>query len=647
MSKPDKENIISNYNNLKDKAENETASLRDTAVPRIFIGMATCCRAAGAVDTKNAFEEVLKESSVKADIIHVGCMGHCYSEPYVVIHNPGFPPICYYEVTPGKAKLLVKSFIEKGDPLFEYVLGAMEPNDMIPTIMDTPRFNKEKRIVMDLCGRIKPDDISDYISHDGYSGLAKTLTLEQDVIIDEVRKAGLRGRGGAGFPSAVKWNMVSSSDAEDKYVICNGDEGDPGAYMDRTILESNPHQLLEGLAICAYTVGAVKAVIYIRAEYPLAVEMIQTAVRQAEENGLLGKDILGSGFDLDVAIFQGSGAFVCGEETALIKSIEGRRGMPEYRPPYPAAEGLWGRPTIINNVKTLSYIPGIINNGGDEFSKIGSKTSPGTAVFSVVGNILHAGLVEVEMGTTIGSLILETCGGVPSQKKFKAVQIGGPSGGCLSEKFLDVPIDFDSLNEAGAMMGSGGMVVMDEDSCMVDVAKYFLEFTQDESCGKCSFCRIGTKHLLNILDRLTKGEGREGDLELLEDLSRDIKKGSLCSLGKTAPNPVLTSLKFFREEYEAHLKEKRCPAGKCRSLTAFYIDLEKCARGCDACVGSCPVEAIFTAKSRKKAIDQTMCVKCGECVSACPGEYDAVLKVSPPELAPVIERPAEERKEDS
>jgi NADH-quinone oxidoreductase subunit F len=361
---------------------------------------------------------------------------------------------------------------------------------------------------------------------------------------------------------------------------------------------------------------------------------------------LLGPDILGSGFSLEAAVFKGSGAFVCGEETALIKSIEGKRGMPDLRPPYPAQSGLYGKPTVINNVKTFSYIPYIIRNGSEEFRKIGSGGSPGTAIFSIVGNIVHPGLVEVPMGTSIRALIFDTCGGVPAPKRFKAVQIGGPSGGCLSGKFLDTPIDFDSLKEAGAMMGSGGMVVMDEDSCMVDVAKYFLEFTQDESCGKCTFCRIGTKQILNILERLTKGEGREGDLELLNDLSEDIANGSLCGLGKTAPNPVLTSLKYFREEYEAHLYQKRCPSGKCRALTAFYIDLEKCARGCDACVGSCPVEAIFTTKNRKKAVDQKLCVKCGECVAACPREYSAVFKVSPPELAPVIERPAETEKED-
>jgi NADH-quinone oxidoreductase subunit F len=423
-------------------------------------------------------------------------------------------------------------------------------------------------------------------------------------------------------------------------VICNADEGDPGAYMDRTILESNPHQVLEGMALCAYAVGSSEGILYVRAEYPLAVSILTKAMQQAEELGLLGRNILGTGFDFLVSIFQGSGAFVCGEETALIQSIEGFRGMPQHRPPYPVEKGLYGRPTVINNVKTFASIPPIVNHGAGWYRAIGTEKSPGTAIFSVVGDIVHPGLVEIPMGVDLRTLLFDVCGGVPNKKSFKAVQIGGPSGGCLPDQFLDTPIDFDSLAGAGAMMGSGGMVVMDEDTCMVDVARYFLDFTQKESCGKCTFCRIGTKQVLRILERITKGEGREGDLERLEQLSRDIKGGSLCGLGKTAPNPVITSLRYFRDEYEAHVKEKRCPSGMCRTLTAFYIDLEKCARGCDACVGSCPVEAIFTTRDRKKAVDQSLCVKCGECMVACPPEYRAVKRVSPPHLAPVIERPA-------
>jgi NADH-quinone oxidoreductase subunit F len=535
--------------------------------------------------------------------------------------------------------MLVKSFLEDGDPLFEHILGATEENELIPSVMDFPRFNQEERVVMEKCGHIDPEDIYDYIAEDGYSALVEALQLSPGEVISEVENSGLRGRGGAGFPTGKKWQLARRAKGEQKIIICNADEGDPGAYMDRTILESNPHQILEGMAICAYAVGAQKGIVYVRAEYPLAVKMVLEAVEQAKELGFLGRGILGSSFHLEIEVFQGSGAFVCGEETALIQSVEGKRGMPQSRPPYPAQKGLWGQPTVVNNVKTLASIPAVMSHGAAWYKGIGTEKSPGTAIFSVVGDVVHAGLVEIPMGIRLGTLIFDICGGVPNKKKFKAVQIGGPSGGCLPEDFLETPVDFDSLSEAGAMMGSGGMVVMDEDTCMVDVARYFLDFTQRESCGKCTFCRIGTHHLLNILKRITKGEGREGDLEQLDALSHDLRNGSLCGLGRTASNPVLTSLSYFRDEYEAHIREKRCPALMCRELTTYYIDLEKCARGCDACVGSCPVEAIFTTSDRKKAVDQKLCVKCGECRVACPPEYDAVRRVSPPELAPIIERP--------
>jgi NADH-quinone oxidoreductase subunit F len=433
--------------------------------------------------------------------------------------------------------------------------------------------------------------------------------------------------------------MALGAEQNDKIVICNADEGDPGAYMDRTLLESNPHQVLEGLMICALAVGAAEALFYVLAEYPLAVKTLRRAIRQANELNLLGKGILGSDFDLTVEIFEGSGAFVCGEETGLIHSVEGYRGMPRHRPPYPVKKGLDDRPTVINNVKTLALVPPIITRGPAWFRGIGTEGSPGTAVFSVVGDVVHPGLVEIPMGVTLRTLIFDICGGVPNHKGFRAVQIGGPSGGCLPESFLDTPIDFDSLTEAGAMMGSGGMVVMDEDTCVVNVSRYFLDFTQKESCGKCTFCRIGTRHMLSILERLTCGTAQEGDLELLSRLARDIKAGSLCGLGKTAPNPVLTSLRYFRDEYEAHLNEGRCPGMMCRPLTAFYIDLDACARGCDACAIVCPTDAIFTTSTRKKGIDQSLCVKCAECVVACPPEYDAVRKVSPASLAPIIQRP--------
>ncbi len=648
MNPASNEKIDQRFNTIREEAEKRRKAFTEAPVPKIHIGMATCGIASGALETKKAFEQALDERNIEARIHTVGCLGHCYAEPVVIIEHPdsGFPPIFYHEVTPGKAQMLVKLFLEGGDPRFEHVYGATEENDLIPSVMEFARFNQEKRVVMEKCGHIDPEDIYDYIASGGYSTLVKAIKLNPDEIISEVQRSGLRGRGGAGFLTGRKWDLAKNYSAQEKIVICNADEGDPGAYMDRTIIESNPHQVIEGMAICAYAVGAQKAVVYVRSEYPLAVKIVSKAVQQAEELGLLGKKILSSSFDLKIDVFQGSGAFVCGEETALIRSIEGFRGMPRHRPPYPVQKGLWNKPTIINNVKTLASVPPILNHGATWYREIGTENSPGTAIFSIVGDVVHAGLVEIPMGVSLRTLIFDICGGIPKNKKFKAVQIGGPSGGCLNEDFLDTPIDFDSLTEAGAMMGSGGMVVMDEDTCMVEVARYFLDFTQKESCGKCTFCRIGSYHLLKILERLTKGEGLEGDLKLLETLSKDIKIGSLCGLGKTAPNPVLTALKYFRDEYETHVKEKRCPALMCRALTAFYFDLDLCARGCDACATCCPVDAVFTTSNRKKGVDQELCVKCGECMVVCPPEYDAVRKVSPPHLAPIVEKPPEKKNED-
>jgi len=642
MKPINKENPRQLFDGIRLEADRRKEAFRLIPGPKIQIGMATCGVASGALDTKLAFEQALVERGIEAHVRTVGCVGHCYAEPVVVIDHPdsGFPPIFYHEVTPGKATMLVKLFIEGGDPRFEHVYGATVENDMIPSVMEFPRFNREKRVVMEKCGRIDPEEIYDYIAEGGYASLVKSLETAPEDLLREVTDSGLRGRGGAGFPTGRKWALAAESQGSGKVVICNADEGDPGAYMDRTLLESNPHQVLEGMAICAYAVGAQKGIVYVRAEYPLAVKIITQAIEQAKQLGLLGEGILGGSFNFEIEMFQGSGAFVCGEETGLIQSIEGYRGTPRHRPPYPVEKGLYGQPTVINNVKTLASIPPIIEKGAEWYREIGTENSPGTAIFSVVGDVVHPGLVEIPMGVTLRTLIFDICGGVPNKKGFKAVQIGGPSGGCLPDSFLDTPIDFDSLTEAGAMMGSGGMVVMDEDSCVVDVSHYFIDFTQKESCGKCTFCRIGTRHLLSILERITKGEGRDGDLAQLERLSEDIKSGSLCGLGKTAPNPVLTSLKYFRDEYEAHINEKRCPGMMCRTLMTYYIDLETCARGCDACVGCCPTEAVFTTSTRKKGIDQSLCVKCGECMVACPPEYDAVRKVSPPSLAPEIERPA-------
>ena len=612
-------------------------------LPKIEIGIATCGIAAGALETRSAFEQALSEFNIKAYIHPVGCIGHCYAEPLVKIHHPdsGFPPIFYHEVHPGKARMLVKQFLGGGDPCFEHIYGAAQTNDLIPSVSEFARFNREVRVVMENCGRINPEDMLEYIAAGGYEGLVSAMEMPPEEVIRKINESGLRGRGGAGFPAGIKWRMARDAPGTGKIVICNADEGDPGAYMDRTILESNPHQVLEGMAICAHAIGAQKGYIYVRAEYPLAVRIITRAISQAKESGLLGNTILGRALTFDIEVFQGSGAFVCGEETALIQSMEGYRGMPRCRPPYPVEKGFDDRPTVINNVKTLASAPAILMKGPEWYRSVGTEGSPGTAIFSVVGDVVHSGLVEIPMGITLRELIFDICGGIPKKKKFKAVQIGGPSGGCLPERFLDTPIDFDSLKQAGAMMGSGGMVVMDEDACIVDVARFFIDFTQNESCGKCTFCRIGTRHMLDILKRITEGKGKEEDLMLLQRLSENIRDGSLCGLGKTAPNPVLTSLRYFKEEYDAHILEGRCPGLRCRHLIAYYIDLDKCARGCDVCVGCCPTEAVFTTSTRKKGIDQERCVKCGECLTACPPDYNAVKKVSPAHLAPVIPRPAD------
>ena len=580
-------------------------------------------------------KEACKKEEVHARIVTVGCIGHCYAEPIVVISKQGYPPICYHHVTPPIASLLVKRFLKEDDPCFEFVLGALEENDLIPSIIDLPRFALEERLLLRYCGLIDPENINHYIGNGGYEALVKVLGISPEDVIMEIQKSGLRGRGGAGFPTGKKWKICYETPEVSKYVICNADEGDPGAFMDRAILESNPHQIIEGIIIAGYAVGASQAYIYIRDEYPLAVERLSGALKQAEEFKLVGDRILGSDFSFHIYIFKGSGAFVCGEETAMIQSIEGRRGMPSHRPPYPAIKGLRGKPTVINNVKTLSCIPYIISEGAEAFSSVGTETSTGTMVFSLVGKVNNQGLVEVPMGTTLRKMIFEVCSGIPYNKNFKAVQIGGPSGGCLPESLLDTPIEFDSLTDAGAMMGSGGMVVLDEDDCIVEVTRYFLEFTQRESCGKCTFCRIGTKQMLETLTAITRGEGEIGDIDFLERLAEDIKTGSLCNLGKTAPNPVLTSIRYFREEYEAHIIERKCPAFQCRSLIAFYIVPEKCAKACDACVGTCPVEAVFTGKKGKKVIDQDKCIKCGECIRACPPQYDAVIKLSPKDTVPV------------
>ncbi len=602
--------------------------------PVILVGAATCGRAAGALEVLQTFRDEVKKHDIDCPVIEVGCMGHCYAEPLAIISKPGSPPICYGYVNPVIAERLVKEYILGDNPCPEFVIAALEPNDMLPSFQDFPRARHEQKIILKNCGHIDPTRIEHYIAVGGYTALVKTLKTTPESIIDEIKKSGLRGRGGAGFPTGQKWEYCRDHSGRTKYIICNADEGDPGAFMDRSILESDPHSVIEGMIIAAYAIGARRGYIYVRAEYPLAVERIKIALDQAKKSTLLGSHILGSGFSFDITLFQGSGAFVCGEETALIASLEGRAGMPRHRPPYPPSKGLDGKPTVVNNVKTLAYVPRIINNGADWFRSIGTEESPGTAVFALAGKIVNTGLVEVPMGTTLRQIIFEVGSGIPKSRKFKAVQIGGPSGGCLPESVLDIPVDFDSLREAGAMMGSGGMVVLDEDDCMVEIARYFLEFTQRESCGKCTFCRLGTRQMLEVLTDFTQGKGSIADLDNLEQLANEVRAGSLCALGRTAPNPILTTLRYFRDEYEQHIELGRCPALMCMHLIAYYILPDKCERSCDACIGTCTVEAISPNKKRIKVIDQDKCVKCGTCLTSCPPQYNAIIKLSPPSEVP-------------
>ena len=630
--------ITSTFEEIKSRATSRWREVFDSGQPVIVVGTATCGRAAGALDVLETIRTELANQGVNYPVFEVGCLGHCYAEPLVVISKPGYPPICYGYVNTVIAERLVREFIIGDNPCLEFVLGALEENDLIPSFADFPRAAYEKKVVLRNCGHIDPTDIDHYITNDGYAGLASALQTSPEKIITEIKDSGLRGRGGAGYPTGEKWEKCRNAQGRSRYIICNADEGDPGAFMDRAILESDPHSVIEGLIIAAYAIGARYGYIYVRAEYPLAVERVRLALRQARKYNLLGRHILGSDFSFDIRLFEGSGAFVCGEETALIASLEGKAGMPRNRPPYPPSSGLYGKPTVVNNVKTLASVPPIIVNGAEWFAGIGTTESKGTAVFALAGKIVNTGLVEVPMGTTLRQVIFDVGSGTPDGKQFKAVQIGGPSGGCLPESALDLPIDFDSLTGAGAMMGSGGMVVLDEDDCMVEIARYFLEFTQRESCGKCTFCRLGTKQMLALLSDITRGEGTQADINTLKTLAEDIQAGSLCGLGKTAPNPVLTTLRYFEDEYQTHIAEGRCPALMCQELIAYYILPDKCERSCDACIGTCTVEAISPNKKRIKVIDQEKCVKCNTCLTACPPQYNAIIKVSPPSKVPAAEK---------
>ncbi len=590
----------------------------------ILVCGGTGCTSSNSEWIITALKEELAAQGLEKEVnvVRTGCFGLCALGPIMIVYPEG---AFYSMVTPEDIPEIVEEHLLKGRIVKRLLYQeTVAEDESIHSLTETPFYKKQVRIALRNCGVINPEVIEEYIAMDGYAALGKVLTeMTPEEVIQVIKDSGLRGRGGGGFPTGVKWGLAAQNHADQKYVCCNADEGDPGAFMDRSVLEGDPHAVLEAMAIAGYAIGASQGYIYIRAEYPIAVNRLEIAIKQARELGLLGKDIFGTGFDFDIELRLGAGAFVCGEETSLIASIEGLRGEPKPRPPYPAVKGLFGKPTILNNVETYANIAQIILNGADWFKSIGTERSKGTKVFALGGKIKHTGLVEVPMGTTLREIVEEIGGGVSDGGTFKAAQTGGPSGGCIPAQFLDVEIDYDNLIEIGSMMGSGGLIVMDESTCMVDIAEFFLRFTVDESCGKCTACRVGTKRLLEILEKITSGRGEHGDIERLEKLSLYIKENSLCALGQTAPNPILSTLKYFRDEYVAHVEEHRCPAGACKALTSYTIVAADC-RGCTLCARNCPVDAISGSVKEAHVIDQSKCIKCGVCMEKC--KFDAIVK---------------------